>query len=79
MEISRLYCHVDNGGITVTIEQEEEFGNIAVSFGTSYFGYPAVSARLQTFGGLGKLSQKDFLRSLGTMFIEAAAKLKESK
>lgn len=74
MQLGSVNKHIDNGGVTVTVVQDEtEFKNISIHFKTGYFGYPEVSSQLNLWGILGK----DFLKELGVMLISASEKISE--
>ena len=75
MIVDYLQYHIDNGGITIEVHQtDDELRNVSIKLNTSYFGYPDITSVLNLNGSLGS-NQRDFLRSLGAMFIEAAGKI----
>jgi len=72
MILSRFHKHIDNGGITIEIGQsDDEYKNPYILMETCYHGYPAVSARLDSWGDL----SSDNLRDIGLKFLEASAKI----
>lgn len=58
-----FYKHIDNGGIEVKASVDT-FGNCAIEFHTSYFGYPSVFSSLTGF-----LSSED-IKNIGEYLIE---------
>jgi hypothetical protein len=70
-KIGNYHKHVDNGGYTISVTVDEDYGFPSISMDASYFGYPNLSSEL--FGG-SEMTPTD-LRNIGMMFIEAAAKL----
>lgn len=54
------YQHIDNGGITFDIKQDDEFVT-TLTFETKYFGYPAIKTELSG------LIDPDFLRSIANL------------
>lgn len=73
MNIASIYCHVDNGGISVEVLENE--GNVEIKFTTSYFAYPDITSTLN----LRQKSNSGFLKDLGLMFIEASNTLKREE
>lgn len=73
MKIHGLYKHIDNGGVKIEVHQtDDEHKQLYITLNTQYHGYPDISTVLHTWGNV---NPQDFLRELGTMFIEAAGKL----
>ena len=54
------YQHIDNGGITFNIKQDDEYVT-TIELQTQYFGYPAIKAELSG------LIDPDFLRSVANL------------
>lgn len=78
IKIAKFYKHIDNGGYGIQVLQtDDEYKNLTLEISSSYFGYPGVSAYLNTYGDMGAKE----LKEIGLMFIEAASKieLKENK
>ncbi|MFA5571462.1 MAG: hypothetical protein WDA42_00015 [Candidatus Bathyarchaeia archaeon] len=70
--INKFYTHIDNGGITVTVSQEDIHPKlVSIEFDTSYFGYDAISAKLNLY----TVDAPKFLKELGVMLIAAADKV----
>lgn len=67
MKINSLYKHIDNGGVTVSVNQDDD-ENIHIEFDSTYFGYPNVSSVLCLGANLGT----DYLKELGHMLIDSA-------
>ena len=72
MKIHGLHKHIDNGGISVEVHCDED-GYLSLIMDASYFGYPSVKSGLYLKGVIS--NNQEFLQELGTMLIEAAAKI----
>lgn len=44
--MTKKYIHVDNGGIEVSLEKDEEYDDFSLSFSVSYYGYPCMKSYL---------------------------------
>lgn len=66
--IGYYYHHVDNGGIEVSIHEEED--TIEIVTKTQYYGYPSVSSSLSIHTAV--VDTATLLEKIGTMFLDAA-------
>ena len=74
--IEHLHKHIDNGGVSVDIDYDSNNGFTNIIFNTQYFGYPAVTSTLSTWGVMPE-GDANFLKELGLMFLRASDKLSE--
>ena len=70
--IDHFHHHIDNGGIEVDIDEEQEDGGLQISLRTRYFGYPDITSTLRTWGNV---NSSEFLRELGLTFLRASEKV----
>ncbi len=65
--LASFYRHVDNGGISMLVNQDDEF-NVTIDFTTQYFGYPWVTSILN----LGSESSPELLEEIAFTLLTAA-------
>lgn len=66
--IAKYHQHIDNGGVTMEIEDRGIEGLVLVQ-SAEYYGHPAIRTEIR-IDSLGV----DWLRRIGTMFFDAASK-----
>lgn len=75
--LSQYHAHIDNGGISVLVNQDLEEKTVTVEFNTQYFGYPSVSSSLTILEG--NIDTAEYLQGLADTLQKAAKKYKQSK
>ena len=76
--IEHLHKHIDNGGISVEVDYDSDNGHTSITFDTQYFGYPAITSTLSTWGVLPE-GDAAFLKELGLMLLRASDKLNRER
>ena len=71
---NRYHKHIDNGGITISVEEKPE--GVEIRMSGEYFGYPTVVSVFNL--GVTGDDAKKILGDIGMMFIRAYAGLIDS-
>lgn len=74
--IEEEYVHIDNGGVIVSIIDNDAQG-IVLKIETSYYGYPAVSSQIRIDNYADRNLGSKWLDSVGHMFLRASKKVAE--
>ena len=76
-KLAHMCHHIDNGGVTLTVNEstdDNQILGVQIELETSYFGYPSVKSTLNLWGHYGT---KDILREMGEALIMASEKMTE--
>lgn len=74
--LAKHYHHIDNGGVTFSIEDRGSESGAFLVIEIQYYGYPSLKTEIEMGGNFGFLGSQ-WLQQLGTMFILASEDVAE--